>query len=479
MKFRWTPPAHDEWSAGKPPPGWLYGVLFLLIVSLFLGGTVATWPQGKSMASEDFVRTALAAPFVLWMAISFVLYAFMYDNHAFEAAVKNTARWHLLTGWQRKVRSGVAVLDAVILAPEPDLAERMLKLEGSPPENPGRTMRLDGIDVADGESRVRAMMEKLLTPLAVRLAQAMRSGSFDIVMQCERSESIVDVHAIWAQLQLPGKPRIRWLSNDQDPGFADIWFEGDFDTGYAGSFAPDRTPKYRLVLAWHLNNAGPDVQPDTSEAAVALLLGSPALMREKPQLKRQAWLLRQIVADADEVDKALALLLAAEQVPRERIRHFWYSRLQGLALHATLGAVKDSGLKAEQHALDSAIGPQAPVVRWVLQALAAKMAHFGQGAQLVALPRPNGAALNVVVKDTPTVDVPWKDEYEYALFPSAEVAGCMSVWTFLILMSPNETWGTVETAFTVVIAVVVVLNVAWRIFWGPRLYADDVFRKYG
>jgi len=355
----------------------------------------------------------------------------------------------------------------------------MLKLEGSPPENPGRVMRLDSLDGADGVSRERAVIEKLLTPLATGLAKAMRSGSFDIVMQCEHSESSVNVHAAWAQLKLPGKPLIRWLSNDQDPSFADAWFEGSSDARYADSFVHGGLPKYRLVLAWHLDDVGADVQPDTSEAAVALLLGSPALMREKPEMKRQGWLLRQIVTDADELDKALALLVAAEQVPRERIHHFWYSRLRGLALHATLGAVKDTELNVEKHALDSAIGPQAPVARWLLQALAVKMAHFGQGAQLVALPRPNGAALNIVVKDTPTADLPWKAEYEYALFPWVELAGCMSLWTFLVLMSPNDTWGTVQTVFTVVIAIVVVLNFAWRIFWGPRLYTDEVLRLYG
>ena len=479
MKFHWAPPVRDEWSAGKPPPVWLYVALFFLIEFAFVAGTVATWPHEKPMASDDFVRTALAAPFALWIAVSFVLHALMYDSRVFEAAVKNTARWHLLTRWKRKVRSGVAVLDSVILAPEPDLAERMLKLEGSPPENPGRVMRLDGIEGADGVSRERAVIERLLTPLATRLAHAIRGGSFDIVMQCERAESYVDVQAVWAQLQLPGKPRIRWLSNDKDPGFADTWFEGDPDTAYADSFAPATSPKYRLVLAWHLNGAAPEVQPDTSEAAVALLLGSPALMQEKPQLKCQAWLLRQIVADADEVDKALALLLAAEQVPHERIRHFWYGRLKGLALHATLGAVKDTELKVEKHALDSAVGPQAPVARWFLQALAAKMAHFGQGAQLVALPRPNGAALNIVVKDKPAVDVPWKSAYDYSLFPRTELVGCMGVWTFTILMSPHERWDTFETVLTIVIGILALLSFAWRIHLGPRLYTNEVLRDYG
>ncbi len=481
MKFPWAPPAHGEWSAGKPPPVWLYVALFVLIECGFLAGTVAVWPHGKPMASEDFVRTALAAPFALWIAVSFVLYASIYDSRAFEAAVKNAARWHLLTGWQRNVRSGVAVLDSVILVPEPNLAERMLKLEGSPPENPGRAMRLDGIEGADGVSRARAVIEKLLTPLAARLGQATRSGSFDIAMQCEHAESYVDVQAVWAQLQLPGKPRIRWLSDDKDPGLADIWFEDDTGAPYAEAFAPARNPKYRLMLAWHLNDAASDsdVQPDTSEAAVALLFGSPELVREKPQLKCQAWLFRQIVADADEVDKALTRLLGAEQVPRKRIHHFWYSRLKGLALHTTLGAVKDAELKLEKHALDQAIGPQAPAARWLLQALAAKMAHFGQGAQLVALPRPNGVALNVVVKDKPVVDVPWKSQYEYALFPWAELSGFMGLWTFLILMSPNHAWSTFETVFTIAIGVFVLLSFAWRLFWGPRLYTNDVLREHG
>lgn len=479
MKFRWTPPAHGEWSAGEPPPVWLYVALFVLIECAFLAGTVVTWPHDKSMASEDFTRTALAAPFALWIAVSSVLYASLYDNRAFEAAVKNTARWHLLMRWQRGVRSGVAVLDTVIFAPEPDLAERMLKLDGSPPENPGRVMRLNGIESTDGAPRERMVIEALLAPLAAKLARAARSDSFDIVMQCERAESYVDVLAVWTKLKLPGKPRIRWLSNDRNPGFANVWFEGGTDTAYAASSESGRNPKYRLVLAWHLNGTGADVRPAASEAAVALLLGSPALMQERPQLKCQAWLLRQIVADADEVEKALARLLAAEQVPRERIRHFWYSRLKGLALHATLGAVKDTELKVEQHALDSATGPQAPVARWLLQALAAKMAHFGQGAQLVALPRPDGVVLNIVVKDKPAVDVPWKSEYEYALLPWADLSGCMALWVFLMLMSPYETWHTFEVVMTVVIGLVVVLSCAWRIFWGPRIYTDDVWRAYG
>lgn len=209
-----------------------------------------------------------------------------------------------------------------------------------------------------------------------------------------------------------------------------------------------------------------------------LLLGSAALIQGNPALKRQAWLLRQIDADADEVDKALGLLLRAEQVPTERVHHFWYSRLKGLAQHATLGAVRDSALKVQEHALDPAIGPQAPVARWLLQALAAKMAHFGQGAQLVALPRKNGVALNLVVKDSPAVNVPRKTEYDYSLMPLGEILACFASWAFLILISPDKTWDTLETVFTALFIVVALGSIGARIF-AARFHADTVWRKYG
>ncbi|WP_433696201.1 hypothetical protein [Paraburkholderia phenoliruptrix] len=478
MSFRWTAPGGGEWTAGKPPPAWIYVVLLILLVCAFLVGTLVTWPHGKSIASQDFVLTALIDPFVLWMAFCFVLYVSMYDSMAFEVAVKNSARWHLITGWQRQLRAGMAVLDSVMLVPEPDLAERMLGLEGTPPENPGKVMRLDSVEGDDAMSRERALLEKLLTPLAARLATAAKSDLFEIVIQCERADSSIVLQEVWEKVGLPGKPVVRWMDNSRDVGFVEDWFKEDRRPRWYGH---DPTPKCQLVLAWHLNDEKSEVEPRVSEAAVALLLGSSAHMRENPALKCQAWLLREIVTDAADADRALASLLGSEQVPRERIRHFWRSRLKGIAQHATLGAVKESGLKVEDHALDPAIGPQAPVARWLLQALAAKMAHFGQGAQLVALPQARRVALNIVIRDMPAANVPWKKEYDYEarLFPMFELAGLACLWTCLVLMSPDKTWGTFETVFTVVLILAFFLCLAWRLFFGPRIYTDEVWRKYG
>ena len=478
MSFRWNPRIPDEWKPAKPPPLWVYVALGLLIEAVFLGCTIATWPHGKPV-DQDFMRTALAAPFAFWVTVCAVVYVVMHEQVAFEAAVKNRARWHLIRDWQKRSRAGVAVLDSVVLAPEPNLALRMLNLEGTPPENSGRVMALDGTDAAEGVPRARQVLTQLLTPLAATLKRSeVRSETFDIVLQCGRSENALDVQAVWEQMKLPGCPRVRWLDSDHDIGLADRWFEDDWHAFPYSSYGYDCTPKYRLLLAWHLNGIRADETPSYSEAAVALLFGSAALLAEKPGIRPQAWLLRQSTGDADQVGHSLAWLLNAEQVPRERIHHFWHARLKGIARHATLGAVRDSDLKVEEHALEAAVGPQAPVARWLLAALATKVAHFGQGPQLVALPYATGVAVNLVVKEPTPVNMPWKEEYDYNRFPVWEFVGLVAMWTALMLMSPDKSWGALETASTAVIVAALLVAGVGRLL-APRAWTDDVWRKYG
>ncbi|WP_051482113.1 hypothetical protein [Paraburkholderia nodosa] len=475
MSFRWDQRMPEEWPAVKPPPVWLYICIFLVVHVAALVIVLADWPKGVPIWSEKLFHEAFAVPLTLSMAICFMLHMVLYDGPAMQAADHNTERWHQIVNWQRQVRSGVAVLDSVVLAPEPDLAVRMLGLEGKPPENPGKVKALDVGAGEEGTPRLHSVLTQLLTPLLPCLATAMRSDSFEIVMQCDQPELSLDVQQVWKQMELAGVPRVRSLGNNMDVGFADHWFKDYMQSPYAyASYTVDRTPKYRLLLAWHLNEAGQDgegqdIEPAFSEAAVALLLGSPALMREKKDLRQQAWLLRQMTSDADQVDRSLSLLLDAGQVPRERIHHFWHSRLKGIAQHGTMGAVRESGQKLEEHALEQAVGPQAPVARWLLQALAAKMAHFGQGPQLIALPHEQGVALNLAAKEPAPVDVPWKHEYSYRPVFGPALGAIISLWTFAMLVSQNKLWGTFETVVTcgavfLVIAVFVVRH--------PRLVAS-------
>ncbi|NML30088.1 hypothetical protein [Paraburkholderia antibiotica] len=454
MSFRWNPQFPSERAAYEPLSLWFYFLLYVIVEGCALVMVVPDLPKHGSIPWDTVLRYAVALPFFCWLMLSCTAHWFSYDIPATQAAEHNSERWHQMTRWQQQSRSGMAVLDSVILTPEPDLAERMLALEGTPPENPGRVMALGDIVAADDGSRLTRLLDALLAPLAARLAQAAKGESFEIVIQCDHEALSSEVQEAWSRLELPGKPVVRWLDNTRSPGFADMWFESETRRYW---YEQDRTPKYRLMMAWHLNKSGPDAEHKDSEAAVALLLGSRELMSGKPDLKHQAWLLRQITGDADRVDESLALLLKAGQVPAERIRHFWYSRLKGLAQHATLGAIRESGLKLQAHALDPAIGPQAPVARWVIQALAAKMAYFGQGPQLIALPHELGVALNLVVKEPAPVDVPWKEEYDYFRVLGPEFGALTSFWIVSMLLSPDKGWSSTDTLVTCLIILLIVV----------------------
>ncbi|WP_025596639.1 hypothetical protein [Burkholderia sp. WSM2230] len=451
MAFDWEPRFPAEYKAEELPSVWFFLALYLIVESAALWIVLSSGPKAGPIPWDRIIRGALAVPFFLWLALSGFVCVFLYDAPNRIAARDNTARWCLITDWQRRSRAGLGVLDSVILTPEPDLAERMLKLEGQPPDNPGRVMCLASVEGSDAVQRERMLIETMLAPLAPQLALVAKDHSFEVVIQCDRTEASLDFQAVWEHARLPGTPRVRWIGNDQDPGFAEDWFKDDGRPTYYRYGIAIRL-EHRLLLAWHLNDGNVDDKPGVSEAAVALLFGLPALMETRPQPKVQAWLLRQIVAGADGAGKALTLLLDSEQVQRTRIRHFWFSRLKGLAQHATLGAVRESGLKVKEHALETAIGPQAPVARWVLQALAARMAHFGQGAQLVALPHERGVVLNVVAKEPDRVGVPWKKEYEYNPILGPEFIFCGAVWMADILAFWTGSWGPDDTFVTCAMA---------------------------
>ncbi|HKT98827.1 MAG TPA: hypothetical protein VJS30_20215 [Paraburkholderia sp.] len=461
----------------KPLSVWVYVVLFVVIELIAVALTLTNWPKGVPVVSNRFALYALAIPLLVWFILGAMLYLLSDDKLAFNAAVRNACRWHLVTDWQESSRAGSAILDSVILTPEPELAVRMLGLEGTPPENPGRVMTLDEIAATEGVTRESALAERLMAPFAAVLAKAIREDALEIVIQCDRHELRDEVQAAWVRLGLPKKPPVRWMESTHEIDFAGAWFKDDHRPLPYTSYVTDQTPKYRLLLAWHLNDPS-TTEPESSEAAVALLVGSPALMREKDSPRPQAWLLRQIVGEADQAEKSLALLLNARQVPLERMHHFWHARLKGLALHASMGAVRDSGLGLTGHDLEQAVGPQAPVARWVIQALAAKMAHYGQGPQLVALPRERGVVLNLVAKEPSAVNLPWKKTYNANLFPGPELVAFSCLWMVVVLVSPNKAWGTLETVVTCFVVFVIVLSFVLR-FWEHRLLVKDFWEKYG
>lgn len=382
MSRTWTIPNVAEYQYGKPPSIW-WAVLAVLVIQV-AGIVIAIldWDQSKPVISEPFFVRALLLPLLLSGAVCAVIYS------SYENWILRVDWWNFLcrserAAWRLWTQEHVAILGSVAVTPEPELAERLLGLEGSAPMNPGKILPLPETEAPAGVSRLGLILERLITPLTATLSGMARSGSVEIVLQSGDQQDMTVLRAVWQKLNLPGLVQFRWVPHAGTANHIETWF--------ADAWPCD----FRLLLGCQLHEEGMD--PPWSEAAVALLLtSSDVLRRFEGKLRPQARLLRPIAMPSDSMVEAVETLLAAEQTPRGRIRHLWLTDLPREGRHATRGAVKEAGLELAVHDIDDAIGKPGPANGLLVQALAAQMVAHGQGAQLVASPDARSVRLNLV-----------------------------------------------------------------------------------
>ncbi|TCW77442.1 hypothetical protein C5O80_34285 [Burkholderia sp. SRS-46] len=390
MSTKWTEPDIAEHEYGKPPSIWWCVIAFVVIQIAGIVMAVLTWEQGKPVMSGTFFIRALLLPLFVWGAVTAYIYT-GYDDW-----IERVDWWNYLcrtkcARWREWARAHVAILGSVTLTPEPELAERLLGLEGRAPMNPGKIMALPEMDASAGVSRVGLVIEQLLTPFALRISRLAPAHTFEVVLHSADKRDTAELRAVWRKLGLSNLVEIGWAPFDAKTAKVEHWFDAGLK------------PSFRLVLGCQLHVEGEE--PSCSEAAVAMLLApSKVVAAFKGKLEPQARLFRPISTHSGSIADALERLLTTEQTPRVRIRHGWSSGLSRQSRHATSGAVKNAGLDLAEHDVDDAIGKPGPVNGLLLQALAAQMVEHGQGAQLVVSPEGQGAMLNLV--GTQVVPVP-------------------------------------------------------------------------
>lgn len=419
MKMKWTVSDVAEYQYGKPPSIWWYVIAFVVIQVAGIVITVLNWEQGKSMISGAFFGRAVLIPLLLWGGIS----AWIYSRY--EDWVARVDWWNHLCRLHHARRrewtcAHVAILGSVVLTPEPDLAERLLGLEGRAPMNPGKIMALPELVVSAGVSRMAQVIEQLIKPFTAHISNLADTCVFDVILHSDDPQHVAELRAVWRKLGLSDLADLRWAPFDGKVDQMEQWFDPGLKSGF------------QLVMCCQLHAEGKE--PSCSEVAVAMLLAPPAVVSAfKGKLKPQARLFRPISAPSDSVADALESLLSAEQTARARIRHGWSSGLSRQCRHATSGAIKDAGLNLAEHDLDGAIGEPGPVSAWLLLALAAQMVEHGQGAQLVASPQGQDVTLNLV--GTRSTPVPRVDEASIRVLDVSSFIGmtcCVTMSMFLI-----------------------------------------------
>jgi hypothetical protein len=382
MSVTWTLPDVAEHEYGKPPSIWWCVIAFVVIQVAGIVLTVLDWEPGTPVMSGTFFVRALLLPLLMWGLVCSVIHI------RYEEWIERVDWWNFLcrearADWRQWAQAHVAIVGSVALTPEPELAERLLGLEGSPPMNPGKLMPLPEAALPAGESRIGLILEQLVMPFAGRIARVATERSVEVLLHSDDAQDENALRAIWRKLGLPDLVQIGWAPLDGKTAKVDHWFTDRWKSDF------------QLLLACQLHVEAKE--PSCSEAAVAMLLASPKVVADfRGKLKPQARLFRPISRPSDSVEDALETLLAAEQTPRARIRHLWLSGLPRQGHHATAGAVKQTGLNLPAHDVDHAIGKPGPVNALLLQALATQMVEHGQGAQLVASPGGQGVMLNLV-----------------------------------------------------------------------------------
>lgn len=382
MNLQWNTLKVAERPEPDFPPIWPFVVFFFAVQGVGALIAIAQWPDGKAISLSPFLFQAMFLPFLFYVAVcGAVVYA------GYELPWKGALLWNQLCQWRHYqwlcwTRDHVVLLDSVVRTPEDEIAERMLGLEGCPPNNAGKALTFD-FDLASGERRIEHLLKSLLLPLLPAWQRIGRTESTQIVLQSEDQDDLTALRRALGELDLPSHPALVWQSPGQPEAVDSFWEECASMSGV------------RLFIACQLGRNG--TVPPCSEMAVAMLFAdAAALARNRQGVKPQACLYRPLVAESDEVDRGIATLIGSESVAASRIRQFWLTGLNKPLRHAVTAAVKDAMLRADTQDLDQSLGKPGHANAWVAQSLAAKMVRHGQGAQLVATPCKSGVAVNIV-----------------------------------------------------------------------------------
>ncbi|SAL84245.1 hypothetical protein AWB74_06873 [Caballeronia arvi] len=428
MTRSWKIPTVPELKAEEPPTIWVPVIALFIILAAGIIVTILTWKQGVSIISAEFFARALLIPVLIWGALCALYY------HPFEDWSEKTtfwnwrckgnyARWRYWTQWH------VAIIDSAVVTPEVDLAERMLGLEGDPPNNTGKSVPLQP-GLADNAERV---LEKLIAPLAKHVKRIDGTERLRLILQARDDALIVPLMSAFTKLGF-GKVSPSAISRI-DPGkeasLVAEWLKPE--EPYYGYGQRERAFDACLLVAAQFNQEG--VEPDCTEAAVALFITS-ASVAAKYKFEPQAKLFRPAVAAPAKVSERLHAMQTAAPTPLEHFKHIWHSSLPKLARHNTVAAIEANEKKLIAHDLDQAIGKPGPASPWLLQALAARMVTFGQGPQLIAVPDEQGVMLNFVASNLSHVpDVPDNPPLAFGSFSLACLLACLGGLMMLLIAS--------------------------------------------
>jgi hypothetical protein len=387
---QWKIPSVPELKHESAPPAWLPIIIVLLCIVAGVVFAIIDWKPGTSLP-KAFAAKALGVPVLIGTLLSSALFVGWekwrdrvdWWNHLVKVNYRN---WRYWSQWN------LAIIDSVILTPEVQLAERMLGLGGTPPENAGLTLTLDGTP-ADPQ-RVEAIVEKLVTPLLPHLERLKDREVISVILSASSDVYLKPLFDVLERLKMPGlhAGNLMFVKPDQT---AELIAAIINCREWQWENKRRKPPTVCLLVALQLHEDG--VEPTFSEAAVSMVLTSMGIAIDY-KLKMKARLFQPAMSALEQLPQHLEAMLVAAPTPVDKIRHAWMSGLSVLQRNNVNGTLRDIEREWDQHDLDKGLGKPGPVNAWLMQALAADMVTYGQGPQLLFAPDGDGLMFNLVGK---------------------------------------------------------------------------------
>lgn len=439
MTMEWRLPRPKALEYGKPPSAWIVVAIFVVAYVAGFVLTVLTWESGRPVMSADFFVRVLVVPLMVGGGLG----ACVYCDH--EAWIDYVEIWAGLRGqcqsaWHAWAQGRIAILGCVTLTPERDLAERMLGLEGSEPQNAGKHLALSvhGRAEPDDEgeiavataSRFEGVLESIIEPFTSQILRFADRHTFSIIVQSELDDAVDEVRARLRRLNLtrPERVTVERATERLDASLIHQWLN------------KGKMPDFCLLLACQLHQDGQ--APQYSEAAVGMLFTSiDVLGRYREELRPKAYVFQPISAATDSVADAMRDMLEARQVPLERIGHLWLSALRRQGNHATVAAASAAGLNVAVHDVEMATGLPGPANALLTHALAAEMVEHGQGTQLIATSGGAGVLLSMIGARVAPVPVAPDVTPRYLRFSALLRNACFCVLLELFLTATHAPGG--------------------------------------
>lgn len=360
---RHAPPALPAWWWWLAVP---VAAIALAAIVLFF-----TWPLQRGFANLRFWFWLLLLPLLLSSAImAFVL------SGALQS--RRQVQWrHLFIDskharWQYWGRKSLRLVAYHCVTPEPNVASRILGLEGVPPQAPAKPA--DIVLAAPpqlGESPLKGILSQTLTPLN-DILRSLPAVDIWLYANAGEEETRSAVEQYWRdQLKKRLQPEhIAWQESAPNATLLNAWCDDDM-----------KVP--RLVIALY----AVDGKSRASASSSALLFLSSSGAVGKTPTFRPVFLFRPLMTSAHDLDADFPRFLATGQTEGKRLSHLWDAGLLSRERGALLALMDENGIKLPaqgRHDLALLLGPQSSASFWLALCLAAQGCDLGQRGQLVA-----------------------------------------------------------------------------------------------